>query len=133
MKCMIIGENSEEPLSIQSFYKCYFYSESSKTRKGWVNQNNQSKSRLFLLLDKLKENFPVAYFPAYEILIDALRDYRFYKGLVHPNEQAIDFVWSHFVRTYYSDANTELLKELQSLKLQKVIKKLVVIQLKWKN
>ena len=102
--------------------------------KDGLIKNNQSKSRLFLLLDKLKENFPVAYFPAYEILIDALRDYRFYKkDLVHPNEQAIDFVWSHFVRTYYSDANTELLKELQSLKLQKVIKKLVVIQLKWKN
>ena len=85
--------------------------------KDGLIKNNQSKSRLFLLLDKLKENFPVAYFPAYEILIDALRDYRFYKkDLVHPNEQAIDFVWSHFVRTYYSDANTELLKRITKLK-----------------
>jgi len=85
--------------------------------KDGLIKNNQSKSRLFLLLDKLKENFPVAYFPAYEILIDALRDYRFYKkDLVHPNEQAIDVVWSHFIRTYYSDANTELLKRITKLK-----------------
>jgi hypothetical protein len=85
--------------------------------KDGLIKNNQSKSRLFLLLDKLKENFPVAYFPAYEILIDALRDYRFYKkDLVHPNEQAIDFVWSHFIKTYYSDANTEFLKRITKLK-----------------
>ena len=85
-------------------------------KDGLIN-NNQSKSRLFILLDKLKENFPVTYFPAYEILIDALRDYRFYKkDLVHPNEQAIDFVWSHFIKTYYSDANTEFLKRITKLK-----------------
>ena len=85
--------------------------------KDGLIKNNQSKSRLFILLDKLKENFPVTYFPAYEILIDALRDYRFYKkDLVHPNEQAIDFVWSHFIKTYYSDANTEFLKRITKLK-----------------
>ncbi len=85
--------------------------------KDGLIKNNQSKSRLFLLIDKLKENFPVTYFPAYEILIDALRDYRFYKrDLVHPNEQAIDFVWSHFIKSYYSDSNTQLLKRITKLK-----------------
>ena len=35
---------------------------------------------------------------------------------MHPNEQAIDFVWSHFIKTYYSDANTKLLKRITKLK-----------------
>ena len=79
--------------------------------------NNQSKSKLFVLIEKLKKDFPVLYFPSYEIVIDGLRDYRFYKkDLIHPNEQAIDFVWSHFVKTYFSQKNESLLNRILKLR-----------------
>ena len=88
--------------------------------KDGLVSNNQSKSRLFILIDKLKSNFPISYFPSYEIIVDGLRDYRFYKkDLIHPNEQAIDFVWSHFVKTYFSNSNAYLLKRIEKLKAAK--------------
>lgn len=79
--------------------------------------NNQSKSQLFVLIEKLKKDFPILYFPSYEIVIDGLRDYRFYKkDLIHPNEQAIDFVWSHFVKTYFTRENERLLNRIFKLR-----------------
>ena len=39
------------------------------------------------------------YFPAYEIVLDELRDYRFYSpDMIHPSDQAVDYLWSRFVR-----------------------------------
>ena len=85
--------------------------------KDGLISNNQSKSQLFVLIEKLKNDFPVLYFPSYEIVIDGLRDYRFYKkDLIHPNEQAIDFVWSHFVKTYFSQENETLLNRIFKLR-----------------
>lgn len=86
------------------------------SKDGLIN-NNQSKSRLFVLIERLKENFPLSYFPSYEIIVDALRDYRFYKkDMIHPNEQAVDFVWAHFVKTYYTEINKDLIKRISKLK-----------------
>jgi hypothetical protein len=52
--------------------------------------------------------------------VDALRDYRFYKkDMIHPNEQAVDFVWSHFVKTYYTETNMDLIKRISKLKSAK--------------
>lgn len=85
--------------------------------KDGLISNNQSKSQLFVLIERLKIDFPVLYFPSYEIVVDGLRDYRFYKkDLIHPNEQAIDFVWSHFVKTYFSQKNESLLNRILKLR-----------------
>ena len=85
--------------------------------KDGLISNNQSKSQLFVLIEKLRKDFPVLYFPSYEIVIDGLRDYRFYKkDLIHPNEQAIDFVWSHFVKTYFSQESEGLLNRIFKLR-----------------
>ncbi|MDB3904912.1 GSCFA domain-containing protein [Crocinitomicaceae bacterium] len=85
--------------------------------KDGLIKNNQSKAQLFVLIEKLKKDFPILYFPSYEIVIDGLRDYRFYKkDLIHPNEQAIDFIWSHFVKTYFSLKNESLLNRILKLK-----------------
>lgn len=80
--------------------------------------NNLSKSHLFLLshyLDNTYEN--VSYYPAYELLIDDLRDYRFYQSdMVHPTTQAIDYIWQHFSKSYFNDEtikSLELLNQLQ--------------------
>ncbi len=83
--------------------------------------NNLSKSHLFLLshyLDKTYEH--VHYYPAYELLVDELRDYRFYKSdMIHPTEQAVDFIWNHFCESYINTDTITNLNELE--KLQKAI------------
>jgi hypothetical protein len=63
-------------------------------------ENNVSKAALHQLVYNITNQHPTDcfYFPAYEIIIDELRDYRFYKSdMVHPNELAIDYVWKKFV------------------------------------
>ena len=61
--------------------------------------NQLSKSTLLLAVDRVRERFKNAnYFPAYEILLDELRDYRFYReDMVHPTDQAIRYIWEKFV------------------------------------
>lgn len=73
--------------------------------KDGVHENNISKSHLFCLIHQLKGD----YFPSYEIVNDELRDYRFFKeDMVHPNEQAIGYVWSKF-RFAFMDISANLL------------------------
>ena len=60
--------------------------------------NQRSKASLLLAVAELEKQFSaVYYFPAYELMIDDLRDYRFYKNdLMHPTEMAIDYIWEYF-------------------------------------
>ena len=67
--------------------------------KDGLHENQLSKAALLLAVDKVCKAFDNAhYFPAYEILVDELRDYRFYKeDMVHPTEQAVQYIWERFV------------------------------------
>ena len=67
--------------------------------KDGLHENQLSKAALLLVVDKVCKQFGNAhYFPAYEILLDELRDYRFYKeDMVHPTEQAVRYIWERFV------------------------------------
>ena len=67
--------------------------------KDGLHENQLSKAALLLAVDQVCKQFGNAYyFPAYEILLDELRDYRFYKeDMVHPTEQAIRYIWERFV------------------------------------
>lgn len=69
--------------------------------KDGAHGNQLSKSTLLLALDEVIAKFPerCKYFPAYEIVLDELRDYRFYSpDMIHPSDQAVDYLWSRFVR-----------------------------------
>lgn len=69
--------------------------------KDGAHGNQISKSTLLLALDEVLAKFPerCEYFPAYEIVLDELRDYRFYAAdMIHPSAQAVDYLWSRFVR-----------------------------------
>ena len=79
--------------------------------------NTRSKARLIELAHYLTEKYKqVSYFPAYEIFMDDLRDYRFYdKSLVHPSEMGIEYVWEKFTATFFSKETRELANKLQSL------------------
>lgn len=68
--------------------------------KDGAHGNQISKSTLLLALDEVLAKFPerCEYFPAYEIVLDELRDYRFYAvDMIHPSDQAVDYLWSRFV------------------------------------
>ena len=79
--------------------------------------NAVSKAALRLAAEELKQQFRcVDYFPAFEILTDDLRDYRFYAGdLVHPAPQAIAYVWEKFVQTALDDRARQLLPEVEAI------------------
>ena len=66
--------------------------------KDGLHENQLSKAALLLAVDEVCKTFGNAhYFPAYEILLDELRDYRFYKeDMVHPTDQAVHYIWERF-------------------------------------
>jgi len=67
--------------------------------KDGLHENQLSKAALLMAVNEVCERFDNAhYFPAYEILLDELRDYRFYKeDMVHPTDQAVRYIWEKFV------------------------------------
>ena len=76
-------------------------------RRDGMHANQLSKGTLLLSIDQLQQEFPdrVSYFPAYELLIDELRDYRFYADdLVHPSDAAVRHIWQRLCDTYVSPA-----------------------------
>ena len=78
-----------------------------------------SKAVLLLAADKVikEEGERVYYFPAYEIVNDELRDYRFYKAdMLHPNEQAVEYIWEQLVATCFSAEAKQFLEEWQPIK-----------------
>jgi hypothetical protein len=79
--------------------------------KDGLEENQVSKSLLRVLCHQLNLHYSnVHYFPAYEIVLDDLRDYRFYgKDLVHPNELAVAYVWEKFRQTFFNDKTNLLL------------------------
>jgi hypothetical protein len=78
-------------------------------RDGLV-ENQRSKAILLLAAEALTEMLPfVHYFPAYEIVLDELRDYRFYaRDMLHPDELAVDYIWERFQKSFFS-AETQAL------------------------
>lgn len=83
------------------------------------HESQLSKAVLLLAADKLTKeaNGEVYYFPAYEIVNDELRDYRFYKAdMLHPNEQAVAYIWEQLVATCFSATAKQFLKEWRPIK-----------------
>ena len=79
--------------------------------------NNRSKARLIEAAHSIKESFQqVFYFPAYELIIDVLRDYRFYKNdLVHPADTATAFVFEKFCNAFVDEPGKKLSEEIKSI------------------
>lgn len=72
-------------------------------RDGLV-ENNLSKARLLEAVQQLCMESNCHYFHSYELMIDVLRDYRFYKkDKIHPNEEAIDFIWKQFEQVFFDE------------------------------
>lgn len=81
--------------------------------KDGAHGNQLSKSALLIAIDNLCSLFPGVcdYFPSYEIMMDELRDYRFYaEDMIHPSETATDYIWERFVETIISDDSRDTMK-----------------------
>ena len=87
-------------------------------RKDGLHENQLSKSTLLLAVDQVCKDFNNAhYFPAYEILMDELRDYRFYKeDMVHPTEQAVRYIWERFTDFAISPSEKPAMQAATELK-----------------
>lgn len=71
-----------------------------------LHTDKLSKATLLLACERVRQSDPslILYFPSYEIMMDDLRDYRFYAAdMVHPSEVAVDYIYDLFSRTFYSD------------------------------
>lgn len=77
-----------------------------------------SKAVLMLAADRLvREDSRCTYFPAYEIVLDELRDYRFYSpDMLHPSQQAVDYIWERLSEAYFSAAAKRFLSEWRPVK-----------------
>jgi len=80
-------------------------------------ENALSKAVLLQSIHQLKNNFPdIYYFPSYEIMMDDLRDYRFYcKDMIHPNEVAIDYIWEIFKKGCIDEKSHPLIGQLNQI------------------
>ncbi len=85
--------------------------------KDGAHENQLSKSILLLAIDSLQKQYTqVHYFPSYELVLDDLRDYRFYeRDMLHPNSTAIDYVWKAFGESYFSQETKEINREVADL------------------
>jgi hypothetical protein len=87
-------------------------------RDGLV-ENQKSKATLLLAIEKLAQAQPdaVFYFPSYEIILDDLRDYRFYKeDLIHPNDTAVDYIWSYFENAFFNEKTQILAQKIEKIR-----------------
>lgn len=86
-------------------------------RNGFV-ENQRSKAVLLLACADLCAQFDfVHYFPAYEILLDELRDYRFYADdMVHPSDLAVEYIWEYFTVAFLAPETRKLLAQLEKIR-----------------
>ncbi|MEO9512649.1 MAG: GSCFA domain-containing protein [Flavobacteriaceae bacterium] len=84
-------------------------------KDGFV-ENQRSKANLISAVHQLKKEHDVSYFPSYEIMMDELRDYRFYgKDMVHPNELAIDYIWEKFKSVWIAPESYAVMEEVGAI------------------
>lgn len=100
------------------FLKVLFTVSPIRYRKYGFHESNLSKATLLLAQDELCRRFKgrCFYFPAYELLMDELRDYRFYADdMVHPSEKAVEYVKECFSKSYFSSDTQAINRECESI------------------
>ena len=86
--------------------------------KDGVTENQRSKAVLYLAISEIVEATKlVHYFPAYELMMDDLRDYRFYKAdMLHPSDMAVEYIQERFSEMYFTTETQSLFNEISKLK-----------------
>jgi hypothetical protein len=85
-------------------------------KDGFV-ENSQSKAHLLTAIHQVvKPSRIEVYFPSYEIMLDDLREYRFYNSdMIHPNETAISYIWEQFQHVWIDGKTSSIMKEVDSI------------------
>lgn len=80
-------------------------------------ENNRSKAHLLAAIHQVissKDN--IEYFPSYELMMDELRDYRFYKDdMIHPSETAVQYIWNYFTATWMTDETLKIMNKVEGI------------------
>ncbi len=102
---------------VNSKYKIVLTVSPVRHLKDTLELNSLSKSILRVVCHSIANQFSdVEYFPAYEILLDDLRDYRFYKtDRLHPTEEAVEYIWERFVTSYFDEPSKKFLNEWKEI------------------
>lgn len=119
----VIGESIQNTINqihkINSNAKFIFTVSPVRHIKDGFAENQLSKSLLFAALhSNLKSSFylKAEYFPSYEIIMDELRDYRFYKeDMLHPNQIAVDYIWERFSESFISQNAAQTMNEVMEI------------------
>jgi hypothetical protein len=107
----------EKLFAVNPFARVLFTISPVRHIRDGVVDNNRSKARLVEAVHELCSRYEKAhYFPAYELVIDILRDYRFYDvDFVHPNYMATSFVWEQFVKSCMSPSIYDVMQQVQEI------------------
>lgn len=86
--------------------------------KDGAHQNQLSKASLHLAIFQIQKKFDnVFYYPSYELVMDDLRDYRFYsEDLIHLNQQAVNYIYQHFKNCFFTEKTVQIEERVLKLK-----------------
>lgn len=118
----IVAEWSEllsEIRAVNPGVKILFTVSPIRHLKDGLHANQLSKAVLLLAVERLVESDPgrLAYFPAYELMMDELRDYRFYADdMLHPSPQAVEYIWQKFACTCLAKETRTVLNEWEEIR-----------------
>ena len=118
----IVREMSEpvkDIISLRPEVKIIFTVSPIRHLRDGAHDNQKSKATLLLAIEELQKAFPqhTHYFPAYEIMLDELRDYRFYADdMTHPSPLAVEYIWEKFATSHIAPASLKLNEEIEEIK-----------------
>jgi hypothetical protein len=115
----LLNDTLQQLLSFNPQLKVLFTISPVRHLREGVVENNRSKAVLIQAVHQLVEQYDqLYYFPAYELVIDDLRDYRFYaEDLVHPNYYATQYVWEKFAGACMNEDTRNLMKQIEEIDL----------------
>ena len=104
--------------SLNSNMKMLFTVSPVRHTRDGMHGNQLNKAILLIAIDKLCRTFPFChYFPAYEIMMDELRDYRFYADdMIHPSRQAVNYIWEKFSDTYFPEEARAFIRQWENIR-----------------
>jgi len=113
----ILSDHIDKISTINPDLKIIFTISPVRHWKDGAHGNQVSKSVLFVAVEQMLRHKAVAgYFPAYELMMDDLRDYRFYgDDMLHPSASAVNYIWEAFMKCYFDNATISLWKEISKL------------------
>ncbi|TAI48114.1 GSCFA domain-containing protein [Flagellimonas allohymeniacidonis] len=103
--------------TVSSKAKCILTVSPVRHLKDGFVENQRSKAYLIAAVHQVLHENHVSYFPSYEIMMDELRDYRYYeRDMVHPNALAVDIIWNAFKTSWISKEAQSVMEEVEAIR-----------------